>query len=266
MNELVVKISFSLIQVRKKINFTTNERLPVCYLEGRLKMITTQVPKLMSISKEREVIYSFLRVSLQCPLTKEVLLNWKEHFSSEFKAVLTEGNEYLCSFFESLDKKPLTEIVEQEKEAYLATFYIFNEDGKVPAPPWESVYITRDKSLFGEPVFQMRKKLSEFGLQFIHENTDPDDHIAIELEFMNYLINYTLSAIEEGREADYIKGVYTQYWLMKEHLNRWITPFTMDILSSHTSDFYKGIALLLSIFVEEDFEYIKTMKEDLDNE
>ena len=83
---------------------------------------------------------------------------------------------------------------------------------------------------------------------------------------MNHLINYTLSAKEEGREEDYAKGVYTQYWLMKEHLNRWITPFTKDILSSNTSDLYKGIALLLILFVEEDFEYIKTLKEDLDNE
>ena len=222
--------------------------------------------KLMSISKEREAIYSFLRVSLQCPLTKEILQHWKAHFSSEFKKVLSEENEDLRSFFESLANKDLDEIVEEEKEAYLATFYIFNEEGKVPAPPWESVYVTRDKSLFGEPVFQIRKKLADFDLQFIHENTDPDDHIAIELEFMTYLINYTLSAKEEGRENDYAKGVYTQYWLMKEHLNRWIRLFTHDIHSSNTSDFYKGIAILLSIFVEEDFEYIKSLKEDLDNQ
>ncbi len=229
-------------------------------------MITIQAPMLKSISKERETIYSFLRVALQCPLTTEILQHWKENFSSEFKAVLTEENEELRLFFERLEMKAFDVIVDEEKEAYLATFYIFNEEGKVPAPPWESVYMTRDKSLFGEPAFQIRKKLAEFDLQFIHENTDPDDHISIELEFMNYLINYTLSAKEEAREEDYARGVYTQYWLMKEHLNKWINPFTKDILSSNTSNFYKGIATLLSLFVEEDFEYIKTMKEELDNE
>jgi putative dimethyl sulfoxide reductase chaperone len=229
-------------------------------------MVATQESKSIFISKEREVMYTFLRVSLQCPLTTEILQHWKDNLSFDFKSILSEGNEDLASFFESLDRKNLESIVEEEKEAYLATFYIFNEEGKVPAPPWESAYVTRDQSLFGEPVFQIRKKLADFGLQYIHENTDPDDHIAIELEFMNYLINYTLSAMEEGREEDYEKGVYTQYWLMKEHLNRWISPFTKDILTSNTSEFYKGIALLLSLFVEEDFEYIKTLKEDLDNE
>ena len=138
-----------------------------------------QEPKMISISKERETIYSFLRVSLQCPLTKEILLHWKEHFPSEFKNVLTEGNENLQHFFGKLHEKNLDSIVEEEKEVYLATFYIFNEEGKIPAPPWESAYTTRDRSLFGEPVFQIRKKLADFGLQFIHENTDPDDHIAI---------------------------------------------------------------------------------------
>ncbi|WP_042349774.1 TorD/DmsD family molecular chaperone [Bacillus massiliigorillae] len=229
-------------------------------------MVAIQESNLISISKEREAIYTFLRVSLQCPLTIEILQHWKNHLSFEFKSILSEGNKELGSFFESLDRKKLETIIEEEKEAYLATFYVFNEEGKVPAPPWESAYVTRDKSLFGEPVFQIRKRLADFGLQYIHENTDPDDHIAIELEFMNFLINYTLSAKEEGRDDEYAKGVYTQYWLMKEHLNRWITPFTKDILSSNTSPFYKGIALLLSLFVEEDFEYIKTIKEDLDNE
>lgn len=229
-------------------------------------MTAIQESELIAISKEREAIYSFLRVSFQCPLTTEMIKHWTECFSLEFKAVLTDGNEELRSFFESLDKKTLELIVEEEREAYLATFYIFNEEGKVPAPPWESAYITRDKSLFGEPAFQIRDKLAEFGLQYIHENTDPDDHIAIELEFMNYLINYTLSAKEDGREEEYAKGVYTQYWLMKEHLNRWITPFSKDILSSNTSAFYKGIALLLRLFIEEDFEYLKTIKEELDNE
>ena len=222
--------------------------------------------ELFSISKERETLYSFLKITFQSPLTSETLKLWKENFSAEFLDVLTEGNKYLVRFFESLHKKELDSIVEEEKEAYLATFYIFNEEGKVPAPPWESVYMTNDRSLFGEPAFQIRNKLAEFGLQFIHENTDPDDHIAIELDFMNYLINYTLSAKEEAREEDYARGVYTQYWLIKEHLNKWISPFTKDILSSNTSDFYKGIATLLSLFVKEDFEYIKSMKEDLDNE
>lgn len=229
-------------------------------------MVATKESKSIFISKEREVMYTFLRVSLQSPLTTEILQHWKDNLSFEFKTILSGGNEYLSSFFESLDRTKLESIVEKEKEAYLATFYIFNEQGKVPAPPWESAYVTSDKSLFGEPVFQIRKKLADFGLQYIHENTDPDDHIAIELEFMNYLINYTLSAKEECRDEDYEKGVYTQYWLMKEHLNRWVSPFTKDILTSNTSEFYKGVALLLSLFVEEDFEYIKTLKEDLDNE
>lgn len=221
---------------------------------------------LFSISKEREILYSFLKITFQSPLTSETLQLWKENFSAEFIDVLSDDNQYLRSFFENLHRKELDSIVEEEKQAYLATFYIFNKEGKVPAPPWESVYMTNDRSLFGEPAFQIRKKLAEFDLQFIHENTDPDDHIAIELDFMNYLIHYTFSAKEEGREEDYVKGVYTQYWLMKEHLNKWISPFTKDILSSNTSDFYKGIATLLSLFVEEDFEYIKSLKEDLDNE
>lgn len=220
----------------------------------------------LSTSKERETIYSFLKIALEKPLTGETLKVWKDNFSADFIEVLTSSNEELAHFFDDLKANDFVLIEQDEKEAYLATFNVLNQTGKVPAPPWESVYVTRDQSMFGEPVFQIRKKLADFGLQFADENKEPEDHIAIELEFMCYLIRYTVAAIEKADEDHYEKGLYTQYWLHKEHLNHWIHLFTNDILSSKTSSFYKGVAKLLQSFVEEDFEYIKSLKEGFENE
>lgn len=222
--------------------------------------------ELIQTSNERYTIYSFLKTALEKPLTNEILKNWKVNFTTEFIDILTDGNEELSQFFRDLKTMDLTELEQQEKDKYLATFNLLNKTGKIPAPPWESVYVTKDQSMFGEPVFQIRRKLAEFGLQFIDENKEPEDHIAFELEFMCYLINYTIVSLEEGNEDEYLKGFYSQYWLHKEHLNQWILPFTNDIQSSETSLFYKGIAKLLLMFVEEDFEYIKFFKEGLENE
>lgn len=222
--------------------------------------------EILSTSQERITIYSFLKFALEKPLTTETLKLWKENFSSDFIEVLTYENCDLQAFFEDLKKNDLDSMKEQEKEAFLATFNIFNEEGKIPAPPWESVYVTRDRSMFGNPVFQMRKKLAEFDLQFIDVNKEPDDHIAIELEFMCYLINDTLEALKTDDEARFLKGLYTQYWLHKEHFMRWVQSFTKDIQSSDSSSFYNGVAELLRSFIAEDYEYIKSIKEGLENE
>lgn len=219
----------------------------------------------LSISKEREAIYSFLNLSLQEPLSLETLCNWREHFTTEFMDLISANNEDLKNFFQTLRIGNMKEIERKEKEAYLATFYILNEQGKIPAPPWESVYVTKDRSMFGEPVFQLRKMLASFDLHSIEENTQPEDHIAIELEFIRFLINHTVTAIESGQKEDYVRGIYSQMWLHKEHLHRWIPAFVKDIQSSGTSDFYKGIATLLQTFISEDYEYIKELKEGIEN-
>lgn len=260
-------VSFSLTQIYNEhetenvIYFTKNS---FSSWEGtRMQLLLDK--EFISISKERATIYSFLNVSLQEPLSAETLCRWRDDFTSEFIDIITFNNQELKNFFQALRTENISAIEQQEKDAYLATFYLFNNVGKIPAPPWESVYVTKDRSMFGEPVFQLRKMLASFGLQSIEENTQPEDHIAIELEFMCYLIHYTVAALEAGREDDYIRGLYCQIWLHREHFARWIHAFVSDIQSSGTSDFYKGIAILLQSFISEDYEYIKELKEGIEN-
>ncbi|MFO1446426.1 molecular chaperone TorD family protein [Bacillus sp. Bva_UNVM-123] len=217
-------------------------------------------------SKDRETIYSFLKIVFDKPLATETLQLWKENFSSEFIEVLTEDNKDLQDFFTDLKRTDLHFIEQREREVYLATFNIFNEAGKIPAPPWESVYVTKDQSLFGENVFQLREKLHQFGLQYKDENLDPEDHISVQLEFMSYLINYTGNAFEERNENDFARGIIHQYWLLNNHLMQWVRPFTTDIISSTTSTLYRGSAKLLLNFIIEEYEYMKDLKEVLENE
>lgn len=229
-------------------------------------MNTVMDPKLLSISTKRDSIYTFLRIAFNEPLSLEIVKQWKEGLSQEFLEVITEDNENLHRFFEDLRMMEPTDIYQREKDSFLATFDILNKKGRIPAPPWESVYVTKDHALFGEPVLQIRRKLNEFGFQFVKENKEPEDHISIELEFMSLLIHFTANSFREGNRYEYERGVYTQYWLMKEHLNKWIKPFAQAIHTSAATPFYKGIAELLCLFAAEDFEYIKSLKEELENE
>lgn len=219
-----------------------------------------------STIQERMTIYRFLQVGFEGPLTIETLKLWKESFSLDFIEVLTEGNPNLYSFFEDLIKGDTSLIEQRERDRFLSTFNLLNPVGKVPAPPWESVYVTKDQTLFGDPVFQIRKQLENFGLQFIDKNKQPEDHIAVELEFMSYLLDFTWKSFMDGDEEEYMKGIYTQYWLHKEHFSHWFIPFTEAIQASETSSFYKGLAELLREFAAEDYEYVKSLKEGLENE
>ena len=50
------------------------------------------------------------------------------------------------------------------------------------APPWESVYLTREKLLYGPPTETVRRTYRLYG--FHHGCNEADDHVGIELSFM----------------------------------------------------------------------------------
>lgn len=112
----------------------------------------------------------------------------------------------------------------------------------------------------------MRKKLREFNLYFQNESKEPEDHISIELEFMIYLIDEAIKSIKEGDENKFSRALEYQFLLLNDHLMNWIDPFTDDIQSATTSSLYKGSALLLRDFINQDYQYLLDIKEVINHE
>ncbi|MBK8797751.1 MAG: molecular chaperone TorD family protein [Anaerolineales bacterium] len=65
---------------------------------------------------------------------------------------------------------------------------------RVAAPPWESVYLSRDHLLFDEQTLQVRDAYAAFGLQIPHIDREPDDHIGFELLFLAHLMQQAAHA------------------------------------------------------------------------
>lgn len=211
--------------------------------------------------EQRIMYYEFLKTVFQSPLTESALKIWKDNFTPEIRNNLSAGNDDLLAFFSEIDGINLMQIVDRENSEYNRLFNILNDESRVLAPPWESVYVTNDGTMFGKPVFQIREKLHEFNLQFKHENKEPEDHIATELEFMAYLIAYSLRAFKEKNESDFLKGIYNQYWLVNNHLLQFINEFKNKIISNTESTLYKGAAELLVTFIKDEHKYLQELKE-----
>lgn len=214
---------------------------------------------LIAITKDRKSQYEFLYTAFSNPISKEVLSNWKKQLS--IKSIISD--KHFSLFFSELSSQKVEEIFEKEKENFLLLFF---GPEHIPAPPWESVYRTRERLLFGEPTRKMREKLKMFNLYYDEENKEPEDHISLELEFMNHLINKSLKSINEENEKEFSKALNYQFLLLDDHLVKWVEPFTKDILSFTTSSFYKGLAQFLRDFIKQDYQYMSGIKEVLGNE
>ena len=125
---------------------------------------------------------------------------------------------------------------------------LFIGPARLPAPPWESAYLTEERLLFQESTLEVRRAYRKYGLlprNFPHE---ADDHISFELEFMARLC----SLAQDEDQAVRDRVLADQVAFLRDHLQRWVPAFAGDVAAHASTGFYQGAAVLLKGFLEAD--------------
>ena len=136
-------------------------------------------------------------------------------------------------------------------------FYLFNGPGKVQAPPWESVFFSKERLIFQEQTLQVRAWYQKFGLQIENLHHEPDDHIGLQLGFLAHLAQMTVQALEQGKNAEAEWLIKEQSAFLSQHLLRWASMWC-DLVEKHArSDFYRGVSLLVRGALQEAAELVK---------
>lgn len=193
----------------------------------------------------RTIVYRLLKNLFLKPPSKEILGNLRKLNSFE-----NIGNPDLVGGLEHLRKGA---DCEKDKLALEHT-RLFIGPYKLPAPPYESVYRTKERLVMQQPTIEVRKAYLQAGLEVKGIYTSPDDHISAELEFMEYLCDKTASSLKNQDAYETMKHIELQRKFLEEHLNKWIPAFSDDIIKNTKQDFYKGAALLLRGFISSETE------------
>lgn len=161
---------------------------------------------------------------------------------------VAQGLKLLQSW--SLDSiQRLPEQVRREVEQdYLE---LFMGMGRIVAPPWESVYLTPDRLVFQEPTNQVRLFYRRFGLEIERLGKEPDDHIGTELAFFGHLASLAAQAISQENQLGFQEILSAQQGFLNDHLQKWVPKWCTDVLDNATTDFYRGIALIISGALDE---------------
>jgi len=122
---------------------------------------------------------------------------------------------------------------------------------KVLAPPYGSVYL-EDGKMMGESTIDVRNWYEKEGLDVVIN--DAPDHIAMELEFMYYLVAKQTQATNAGNLQDIQDCQQKQKMFLSSHLARWLPPFAKNVQENAQTTFYKKLAQLTEIFVQRDLE------------
>lgn len=115
----------------------------------------------------------------------------------------------------------------------------------VVAPPWESVYLSRDHLLFDVQTLQVRDAYARFGLQIPQMDREPDDHIGFELLFVSHLAELAAQALERGQADEAARCLSGARDFLDAHLNKWASLFVERLERHARTDYYRGLGRLV---------------------
>jgi len=140
---------------------------------------------------------------------------------------------------------------------YVHCFIGMGNSGYCAAYPYESVYTNEKRLIMQEACDEVRVIYRSAGLEKSKEWREGEDHVAIELEYMQVLSTRAAEELRAGNVDGALAHMLNQYNFLEDHLLAWVPAFLIDLMKFAKSDFYQGVAYLTKGFlkVEEDFLY-----------
>ena len=206
------------------------------------------------ILNTRRLIYQLFKGVFGAEPNADTITALKDDFTHEVLELLLD-EEALAPFLE-LSKNLSIANLDSLKSEYT---YLFIGPNKLPAPPWGSVYIGKEKLLFTKSTLEVRGAYLKYNL--IHSNYPhaADDHISTELDFMAYLSKRSITAqtLESTGEftqllahtGEYKQLLTDQQEFLQTHMLTWIKDFSEQIQKSKTNHLYPTMATLLYQFL-----------------
>lgn len=100
----------------------------------------------------------------------------------------------------------------------------------LPAPPWGSVWLDKERIVFGDSTVELRQWMRAKGVEPVTTQKEPEDHFGLILMLAAWLA-------EQNRRADLEE-------LLAWHLLPWSAHFLEVLIDSANSDFYRALAIL----------------------
>ncbi len=122
------------------------------------------------------------------------------------------------------------------------------------APPYGSVYLEGERRLMGDSTLAAGECYNEAGLEVSADFNGTPDHIAVELEFMHFLVVKELDA-RAGGNLDRAQNFWQkQRAFLERHLAAWVPDFSRSVEEQAQTGFYQSLAMATRIFIGSELE------------
>ena len=214
----------------------------------------------LTLLAARNYSYRFFQSVFGGEPTKEQIGVWASRITEDSFLIMPSDEDSGYSIALSSVLEILVSAV-NEPESYLTKLRqeytdLFIGPHALPAPPWESVYLSRERALFLEDTLTIRNLYRAEGLIPKEYPLVADDHLSLEIAFMSSLAENALGAyMENCKDIQHHKLQVSKSFLV-DHLTIWIPLFTKLLQQQKTTVFYTQAAILLEKFLELDLAVV----------
>ena len=210
--------------------------------------------QLAKMNERRSAVYGLMarlyNVEVDAALLDE--LRGRSFPSDTGNADVDKGYGLIARFMSNVWDNTLTELAVD----YVRTFIGHGMDMYSAAYPYESVYTSKTRLLMQEARDEVMALYHAAGIVKADSWKEGEDHIALELEYMQILAGRTASALREGREEEAVSALKMQRNFIEDHLGAWSPMFTADGKKYAKTDLYQGLAYLTDGFLAEDRAFL----------
>jgi len=214
-------------------------------------MAKTEKLNIKELAGHRSSIYGFLAAIYRQELTSELLKQMK---TRRFQEVLSNlGVKLNNGFFQNAKKELLENLAIEYTRLFVGP-------GK-HISPHESVHHKKEGvqsgQLWGELTAQVKGIIESSGLEYESEYTGMPDHISVELEFMQHVVQREAQAWEAADDETALLCLKNEKNFVDEHLLDWIPVFCEKVIETADVPFYREMARLTRNFIEFEKQELK---------
>lgn len=174
-------------------------------------------------------------------------------------AAADEGYHLLYDYLKRAWDDSVTELAID----YVSTFIGHGVNGYSAAYPYESVYTSERRLLMQEARAEVLATLRENELMRGAWN-EAEDHIALELEFMQRMALRAAEALGDAAEDEAIAYLRTSYDFLENHLLNWVPMLVADMRMHARTLFYQGLGQLTFGTLQEDETVLRELLDSVE--
>ncbi len=165
-----------------------------------------------------------------------------QNLATLFGEVCQEASPFLAQMEEAFSAYSEEDLSIEYARLFVGPF-------ELKAPPYGSVYLDGERKVMGDSTMEVMKLYEMAGLVMDEDFKELPDHIAVELEFMYYLIYKEIETQENSEKEKALAFKEIRNHFFNHFLCPWVPSFCQRIKESTDNPFYIALADCLSTFI-----------------